>query len=242
MHIATKFLFLIFFYSTCIWSHHCYFIPPDDWKEMDLKLFLDTRPTVVFVGNSSHSIPPTLNLSIEPVEEINLSQYVTIVKNIYKNRSHFQWNDLGRFKEGHLISIESEVGEASLSMFQFIALYDQHAYVLTLSSPKEQFSKYRELFKDVIESLVFTSNLFHTPLLIQKREKLNSFLEKIRSEFQRIVQGATSKEEVFFSREFQKKSWKPLKKYLALNFPEMGRYWQSLVLREIQLYLEVPCS
>lgn len=130
------------------------FTPPQGWRLVDPKDLPGTIKAMV-LGKGQGTVPPTISLGVDPFQG-TLKEYLKKVKAI--NDSHGdEWKDLG--------IIQTEAGPASLSQVDIktqwgvvramhvILIKDGNTYILTTSSPKEEFSKFYPEFFKVMRSL-----------------------------------------------------------------------------------------
>lgn len=130
------------------------FTPPQGWRLVDPKDLPGTIKAMV-IGKGQGTVPPTISLGTERFQG-TLKEYLKKVKSI--NDSHGdEWKDLG--------TIQTEAGPASLSQVDIktqwgivramhvILVRDGNTYILTTSSPKEEFSQFYPEFFKVMRSL-----------------------------------------------------------------------------------------
>lgn len=130
------------------------FTPPQGWRLVNPKELPGSIKAMV-IGKGQGAVPPTISLGVDRFQG-TLKEYLKKVKAI--NDSHGdEWKDLG--------TIQTEAGPASLSQVDIktqwgvvramhvILVKDGNAYILTTSSPKEEFSQFYPEFFKVIRSL-----------------------------------------------------------------------------------------
>jgi hypothetical protein len=136
------------------------FTPPQGWRLVDPKELPGTIKAMV-IGKGQGSVPPSISLGVDTFAG-TLKDYLKKVKAI--NESHGdEWKDLG--------TIQTEAGPASLSQVDIktqwgvvramhvILVKDGNTYILTTSSPKEEFSKFYPEFFKVMRSLRMNKEL-----------------------------------------------------------------------------------
>ena len=135
-------------------KQYCYFEPPANW---DMQVFKETEPVEVgFLGKANSISRPNIYLSEEEVD-CKLSQYITSVKNLYKNNPNFTFKNIGSIttKSGiaHLAEIESKTKIGVIKMLQCILIKDNRAYVITGANAKQNFTdthlEYLKVFKSI---------------------------------------------------------------------------------------------
>lgn len=193
----------------------CYFIPPKGWELADQSK-LSPRVKICFLGKSSSSLLPSVNLATEEVD-ISLKAYVDIVKRDCESDPNCLFRDLGKYKtslgEGRLTEREVKTKWGTSRQVQLIVIKDKEAYILTASALKEEFSRHYQEFERVLQSLTWTDDLTALVAPSDKKESLRQLIGNLQ---------------------IQKEAWEPFQQKIINDFTEMGPYWQILLLRDIQ--------
>lgn len=137
-----------------VWGGEASFEPPEGWKKMDAK---NLSPTVKmgFHTKSKKGLPPSLNLAVESVN-VSIADYLKAVKNIYEKGKQCRWRDIGTIKtragEARLTEVDIQGKLGSVRLLQMIFLQDGHAYVVTGTALKEEFSGLYTTFQSAFQS------------------------------------------------------------------------------------------
>ena len=194
------------------------FDPPLEW-ECALADKLSPCVQIGFLGKGSTAFRPSINLAIEEVD-VGLKEYIKAVKDIHLGQTGTTWRDLGKFKtrsgEGRLTEIGTSCPLGPIKMLQMILIKGKTAYILTGAAIKDDFLKFQESFTRAFQSFRLADNLF-TPLSSEKKEKFEAFFSKLG---ETIVDDAQ-----------KEAKWADLQKLVLQEAPDMGMYWQFLVLR-----------
>lgn len=136
------------------------FTPPTGWR------YAEPHPSlknvrIMVVGEGKNAFPPSINLAIMPFKG-NLKAYLKNVKSI--NEAHGDvWKDLGTIRteagDASLSQLDTKVTWGDVRMMHVILIKNETAYVLTVASLKEEFSKYYKDFFRAMRSLRFTKGL-----------------------------------------------------------------------------------
>ena len=207
LRIIASLLLCTLIFSLYAEKEYCYFQAPASW---DMQLFTCDDPVEVgFLGPANDTSRPNIYLSEEEVD-CTLAEYVTSVKNLYKNNPHFTFKDIGALNtksgKAHLAEIESTTKIGVIKMLQCIIVKDKRAYVLTGANAKKNFTdthlEYLKTFKsaqiskkplefitgadlqksvtELVDTAVSTKEL--ASLLDQKKE-LSPYLKKLLIDF-----------------------------------------------------------
>jgi hypothetical protein len=197
----------------------CYFIPPQGWEIAKL---LTPSPYIQigFVGKSSSSFRPSMNLAFEEID-VDLKEYVKAVKEIHLSEPGTQCRDLGKFLmqagEGRLLEVSSSSAHGELKQFQAIFVKDQTAYILTAAASKEALPKLQAELIQSLKSLQLVPDLFAPLSELQKKD---------------LGQLCANLNDGELSQEARIKRLSSLEKTLAERFPDLGPHWRFLVLRD----------
>lgn len=213
----TAFLIICFFsYLSLSASLPC-FLPPANW-EAATPNSLSSYVQIGFVGKGSSEFRPSINLATEEVD-VPLKQYVKAVKKIHAEETHTSWRDLGKFMmqagEGRLTEITTSSPWGEVKMLQALFVKDHTAYILTGAALKQEFAQFQADFLKTFRSLSLLQDLF-SPLPLKKKEQFNQLFAKWNDSL---------------AEESRKEEWLNLQK-ATTSCPEMGAYWQFLVLKE----------
>lgn len=194
------------------------FDPPAGW-ECAFPDNLSPCIQVGFLGKGSTPFRPSINLAVEEVD-VNLKQYLKAVKEIHLADKGTVWRDLGKFKtrsgEGRLLELSANSPLGPIKMLQMITIVGKTAYILTGAAIKDDFLKFQEVFMKTFQSLSLAKDLFN-PLPEEKKKRFEHF-------FSDLGQSVAD--------EAQKQAkWNDLQKMVVQEAPEMGNYWQILVLK-----------
>lgn len=218
MRFFTHLLFLLPFWAQASMG---YFVPPDGWECIHPQ-HLSPHVTVGFLGKSSSSFRPSINLAIEQVD-VPLTKYVKAVKDLHKKEMRMHWRDLGSFRfqsgKGRLGEISSKSPFGEIKMLQAIYVEDGYAYVLTGAALKEEFTKFSQTFLTAIRSLKIIDNLFSPIENEEKRTRLKQLFEKMETLSN-------------FSEKQLDQEWKNLQEIVEKEYKTMGSHWQFLTLKE----------
>jgi len=194
------------------------FDPPEGW-ECAIADNLSPCIQVGFLGKGSTAFRPSVNLAIEEID-VSLKEYLKAVKEIHLGTAGTTWRDLGKFKtrsgEGRLTEIGTNSPLGSIKMLQMIVVSGHTAYILTGASIKEDFLRFQETFMKTFQSLRLAGDLF-SPLPEAKKKQFEAFFSKLG-------------QSIADDRE-RKAKWADLQKLVIQEGPEMGNYWQILVLK-----------
>jgi hypothetical protein len=219
--------------------YYCYFIPPKGWDLAD-KSKMSPRVKICFLGKSSNTILPSVNLATEKVN-VSLKAYIDIIKSDCEKDPNCSWRDLGKYNtplgEGRLTEREMKIRGSVSRQVQLIVIKDNRAYVLTAAALKEEFSSHYKTFEAVLKSLTITDDLTASVISTEKKELLQKRIANLQAEFTAALNTDVPLEQTFESKSFQKKCWQPFKEKIINDFTEMGAYWQILLLRDIQYQL-----
>jgi hypothetical protein len=191
-----------------------YFVPPQGWNLANPEM-LKPRVKIGFLGQSTKGLLPSVNLATERVT-ISLQKYIEIIKKDYQADPNCHWRDLGQFKtplgEGRLTQHESQTEWGIARVMQLVVIHHGTAYVLTTGALKEEFSKHYKDFEAVFSSLTLTTDLIAEVKGKEKRAKLVSLVEGVKSG----------------------QAWDNFQNSVINDFTEMGPYWQILLLQDIR--------
>lgn len=233
-------------------EHYCYFIPPPGWSVAD-PAKLSPRVKVCFVGKSSKGLAPSVNLAAEKVH-VSLAAYLTAVKKLHEADPGNRFRDLGNFQNGRLVEIESKTSFGSVRRLQLILLQDKIAYVLTVGALKDEFSHHYQTFENVLSSLRITDDLI-SELPALKKAELIHLMGQVREGLIRACKIEMPPFNILTLRksplslrknnsssrvqppEFQEKIWPPFQQKIVTDFPELGPYWQALLLQNVHTRL-----
>jgi len=209
---ATKGLHILYSLLFSLLAFLPYFVPPANW-EATKPAALSEYVQIGFVGKASSEFRPSLNFATEEVD-VSLKQYVKAVKKMHSTEPQTTWRDLGKFKmqagEGRLTEITSPSAWGQIKILQLLFVEGNTAYILTGAALKNEFAKFQNDFMDTFRSLSLIPDIF-SPLS-----------EKKRAPFEALWTA---------SHEHKDQDWKDLQQ-AAASCPEMGTYWQFVVLKE----------
>jgi hypothetical protein len=215
---------------------YCYFIPPKGWDLAD-QAKLSPRVKICFIGKSSKSLLPSVNLAQEEVD-VSLKTYIDIVKNDCLKDPNCKWRDLGKyntpFGEGRLTEREIKTEWGPTRQIQLIVIKDKMAYILTAGTLKEEFSSHYKNIEAVLRSFTLSKNLITEVACADKRTRLREMTGQLHNDFKKIRESAVSAEIAFDGADFQDKTWKLFQQKIINDFTEMGAYWQILFLKHVQ--------
>jgi len=190
------------------------FAPPDEWEFAAAKN-TDSCIQAGFLGKGSTPFRPSMNLAIEEVD-VNLKQYLKAVKEIHLHSPGTTWRDLGKFVTlsgtGRLTEISTPSSFGNIKMLQMILIKDKVAYIMTGAAIKEDFLRLQDIFTKSFQSLRLEADLFSS-LGQEKKQKFELFFKSIDT-----------------NHAEETAQWNHLQT-MVLDTPEMGRYWQALVLK-----------
>jgi len=193
------------------------FDPPSGWQ-FALPTSLPSCIQIGFFGKGSTSFRPSINLAIEEVD-VGLKEYVKAVKEIHLSEPGTTWRDLGKFKtrsgEGRLAEIGMTNAFGPIKMLQMIVVKEKTAYILTAATHRNDFLRVQETILQAFQTLRLEPDLF-SPLPEGKRKRFDEF-------FSQIGQALESGE--------RDAKWADLQRLALQEAPEMGEYWQFLVLK-----------
>ncbi len=212
--------FLLTIFS--LYSNEVYFVPPAGWDLINPQN-LGKRVKVGFALKNSSTFAPSLNLAEEKLQTpLSVAEYVAAVKKIHLSNPNNRWRDLGAFKSPagpcHLTELETKTKWGQVRLLQLFFIQDKTAYILTASALKEEFSQFYASFKKAFDSLNSSSHLLSSLPDVKKRERLSLAYDKLSS-------SCLSHEE-----------WE---KMVVLECPEMGAYWQALLIKQTR---EITCK
>ncbi len=216
LHLNKFFLFLLSFCFPLFSEESVLFplfSPPKNW-EVAKPDSLAPKVKIGFFGKAKTSLPPSINLAVEPTT-VDLPTYLKAVKKLYESDKDKRWRNLGSFstKSGPavLTSIDFKVDEDEIRVLQLILLKQNKAYLLTAASLKADYPKFQSSFLSSFASL----------------ELLNNLSDKIEDPKKRILLEEHIK--TLFSS-FEKKSWATFQKFFLKEFKSEGTCWQLLFL------------
>jgi hypothetical protein len=217
------------------------FTPPSGWKMAD-QSDLSPHVKILVVGPKLKSdMPPTMNLMIEPFNGTQ-KDYLKNVKKI--NESHGdEWKDLGNLKtkagDANLSQVEIRSKWGGEKLMHAILVRNGYAYVLTATASKNEFGKFYQQFYTALRSLQIHSDLLDIIKDSTKREQLKSSIDSVKTAYNKALgqtssQDRATKEQVFYSSDFQDNYWRPFEDMLKTNFSDLGDEWKSAVSNDLQ--------
>lgn len=212
--------YVLFFFSllSC-WvlegKEFCFFRPPEGWMPAAPDT-LSPSVKVGFIDPKNFGFRASLNLAEEAID-CTLDEYLDAVKAIHSADRHNQWIYLGKFptKAGQaaLTQIDTNSSWGPLRMLQLILVHNNKAYILTAAASKKDFPNLVKTFRQSLNSLSITENLFSAVPSEEKRQhllklKTTSLLSK------------------------KTEDWENFENEVLHNFKDLGTHWQALLLAE----------
>lgn len=214
----------------------CYFTPPQGWEIADPQT-LSSRVKIAFLKNIGTGFCPSMNLAVEKTS-VSLSEYLKAVKAIHEQDRGNRWRQLGKVRTpaglAQLTEIDSKTEWGPVRMLQLIFLKEEHAYVLTASALKEDFSDYYQEIQAAFRSLTFSSDLLGNIPQTERREMLRSKQHQLLQVAQETLKASPEPKNLFKDPQFQEKHWLPFQQIVVNTFTDMGAFWQILLLRGVQ--------
>lgn len=135
-----------------------YFAPPPGWHYAQPEN-LNPNIRALVVGKGKGSVPPSINLTIEPYKG-TLKEYLKIVKEINSSKGN-AWKDLGKIKtasgQGSLSQLDKKMLGEDMRMLHTIIAKNEKVYILTAAALKVEFSSFYKQFFDAMSSLQINS-------------------------------------------------------------------------------------
>lgn len=209
-------------------SETCTFLPPAGWEIAQPK-HLSQHVQVGFLGKGSADFRPSLNIAFEEVD-VPLKEYIKAVKKIHKAQPNTQWRDLGKLEmqagTGRLTEISTTTPWGEVKMLQAIFVKDKMAYILTGAVLKQDLPQFQSVLLEAFKSLNLVADLFANP----KAQEIKTLFTSLGSSL-----NSDDRERA------QKQQWDNLQKAVK-EVPEMGLYWNYLVLKEgyAKIYSSAP--
>ncbi|MBA3602181.1 MAG: hypothetical protein H0W50_00695 [Parachlamydiaceae bacterium] len=131
-----------------------YFAPPPGWQYAQSEM-LNPNIRVMVVGTGKSSIPPSMNLTVEPYKG-TLKQYLKLIKDINSSKGN-AWTDLGKIKtaagDGSLSQLDKKTLGEDMRMLHTVILKNGKIYILTAAAAKSEFSSFYKQFFAAMSSL-----------------------------------------------------------------------------------------
>ncbi len=131
-----------------------YFAPPSGWHYAQSEM-LNPNILVMVVGTGKSSVPPSMNLTVEPYKG-TLKQYLKLIKDINASKGN-AWTDLGKIKtaagEGSLSQLDKKMLGEDVRMLHTVILKNGKIYILTAAAAKSEFSLFYKQFFAAMSSL-----------------------------------------------------------------------------------------
>lgn len=221
------------------------FTPPPGWQAFDTSS-LSPRLRMMVVGKGQSSVPPSINLAMEPYQG-TLKQYLKTIKAINDSQG-YEWKDLGTIRTeagtGSLSQVDTKSEWGDIRQMHTVLLKNGTIYIVTAAAQKDEFATFYKDFFAAMKSFRISKDLFDTVADTKQRAKLKSANELLKSQWKKMLierQTASKdvpieivKEELFRSEEFQNTAWKPFEKSLSEQFRDLGSQWQALVLQQTE--------
>ena len=193
------------------------FSPPKNW-EVAGPGSLAPKVKIGFFGKAKGSLPPSINLAVEPVQ-VDLPGYLKALQKLYELDKDSRWRNLGSFetKAGPavLTSLDFTVDEEEMRVFQLVLMKNKTVYLLTAAAPKEQCPSYQKLFLESFRSLELLSDLSSVIQDQEKKARLEGKVKELLSSF-------------------KKSSWEAFQAFFLKEFKQQDTCWQVLFLDSIK--------
>jgi hypothetical protein len=205
---------------------YSYFCPPKGW-EIATPESKATHVMLGFIGPNKNGFSPSLNLAVESVGDLSISDYIKAVKAIHERSPQNHFRQLGKIRtragESTLTEIDTKTEWGDVRLMQMIFLKDKIAYILTAAALKEEFGSLTRDFQRAFQSFTVTDDLFMPVPGEERQEMLKKSFESVK----KALVGISPQD-----KKFQKEYWQPFEKTITTNFSDMGPFWQFLVFQE----------
>ncbi len=217
-------------------STECFFVPPKGWDLVDPSTY-SRHVKIAFLKSGAKHFSPSINLAVEETDA-SLTDYLKAVKGIHERDRKNQWRALGKVRTvaglAQLTEIDSTSDQGAFRMLQLILVKDKHAYILTASALKEDFSDLYKEFQSAFRSLTLTSDLFNAIPQLERKENLKTQQQELIAAWERTLPSLEKPLLPQENEEFQKAQWLPFEKGILEQCQDMGAHWQLLMLRSTQ--------
>ncbi|MES2122869.1 MAG: hypothetical protein V4492_08865, partial [Chlamydiota bacterium] len=217
-------------------STECFFVPPKGWDLVDPSTY-SRHVKIAFLKSGAKHFSPSINLAIEETDA-SLADYLKAVKGIHERDRKNQWRALGKVRTvaglAQLTEIDSTSDQGAFRMLQLILVKDKHAYILTASALKEDFSDLYKEFQSAFRSLTLTNDLFSAIPQLERKENLKTQQQELIAAWERTLPSLENPILPQENEEFQKAQWTPFEKGILEQCQDMGAHWQLLMLRSTQ--------
>lgn len=224
------------------------FTPPPGWRLAEADS-LPAHVRVMVVGSGPSSFPPSMNLSSEPYKG-TLKQYLKTVKNL-NSAQGYEWKDLGSIKtaagNASLSQVDTKSQWGDIRLMHVILIKNGHAYILTASALKDEFSIFYQAFFAAMRSLRVVHDAYEMVEDLQQRTQLKAAAAKLQSQWDNLIAQkqksdpeismVQQQESLFKSQQFQDEYWKPFQEMLKQKYGNLGPEWQALFLKTLEDHL-----
>ncbi len=217
-------------------SSLCFFTPPQGWEIADPRQ-LSPHVKVAFLKNTGTGFRPSINLAVEETS-VSMHEYLKAVKGIHEQDRNNRWRALGKVKTqaglAQLTEIDSKTEWGPIRILQLIFLKDGHAYVITASALREDFSTYYQEIQATFRSMTLSSDLLSNIPQTDRRDMLKTKQHQLFQAAEAALQSPSVPKNLFEDPKFQKEHWLPFQETVVNSFGDMGAFWQVLLLKGTQ--------
>lgn len=217
-------------------SSLCFFTPPSGWEIADPRSH-SSRVKMAFLKSSGNGFCPSINLAIEETP-VSLSEYLKAVKAIHEQDRSNHWRALGKVKTNaglaQLTEIDSKTEWGPVRILQLIFLKEGHAYVVTASALRDDFSNYYKEIQSAFRSLTLSTDLLGNIPQTERREMLKTRQRQLVQAAEEALSASKENKNLLEDAHFQEKHWIPFQQAVLSSFNDMGAFWQVLILQNAQ--------
>ncbi|MFA6118659.1 MAG: hypothetical protein WCT85_00035 [Parachlamydiales bacterium] len=215
--LLISFIFIQFSYAE---EKTAFFICPGSWQIVNPKEY-GKYIKISFVKNQKTLIRPSINLAIEHTK-LSLDEYTEAAKNnhIADLNTKFEILDKINLKQGLacICRIDKNSNSIDFDMLQMIFIKDSLAFIMTGACKKNEMIENYKSFMNIFLSFQIVDDIFS---LIEDKTKKDELIQN----FNDLIKSSKQ-----LSLREKQKNISSFEKYLDKKFPNLGKYFQILLL------------